>query len=141
MYLGHLRNDKTSGTYRLSCVSVNAGTSLEALEDLKEELSDSRVWVEKLTIPIAQLRWKVLVVQDKSLSSSDLVFVMVGSIVLLVASICLALWLRAVRHQQMVDLVHASERERNALMVRNADEAARAASNLNEILAHEVSCL
>lgn len=111
------------------------------LGTLRQELDQDSSWTYEARIRIAQQEWIVIMAAPKGAHTTrrDWIFCVVATAVLLVASVCVALWLRAVRRQQLAALHHAAETEKAALMLQNAKQAAQAASDLNDYLAHEVS--
>ena len=85
-------------------------------------------------------RWTVTVVAIDGTYESSLVFVIIGGVVVLVASGCLSLWIynNHRRMKKFSELKSKSESEKAALILENARQATKAERELNDFIGHEV---
>jgi signal transduction histidine kinase/CheY-like chemotaxis protein len=96
--------------------------------------------VQESKFPVASREWTVVVVADNDSFQPDLCFVILGSVLIFLASASLALGICA-SHRRSVKLnkIRAHAKAENATMrVENARESARAERKLNDFIAHEV---
>jgi len=91
-------------------------------------------------IAIEHQTWSVIVEAKNDSFSDKYGFVMMGGVLILIACCCLALWFhsRVRRMMHIEEIKSASEAEKAALIVQNAERAAQRERELNEYLAHEV---
>jgi len=84
--------------------------------------TDSLVWEE--TVQIADREWTILVKQDED---PHIVFVVIASVLIFMACVCLAVWYfsNARREERMHQLEAASEAEKAALILENAEKNAK----------------
>ena len=101
--------------------------------------SKSRYMIEH-DIPIEHQTWKIAVVAHEGTYQPDLTYVILGGVLIVVTSCCVALWF----HSRLRRAVHiqairsAADSEKAQLIVDSATKAAQAERELNEYLAHEV---
>jgi signal transduction histidine kinase len=110
------------------------------IEDLRRFKKTGKNWVQESSFPVASREWTVVVVADGSTFQPDFFFVILGSVLIFLASASLALGI-CVNHLRSVKIneIRADAKaEKAALMVENACKSARAERELNDFIAHEV---
>jgi signal transduction histidine kinase/CheY-like chemotaxis protein len=110
------------------------------IEDLRRFKKTGMKWVQETSFPVASRKWTVVVVADEDIFQSDLLFVILGSVLIFLASASLALGicvnhLRSVKINEIRDDAKA---EKAIMMVESARKSARAERELNDFIAHEV---
>ena len=85
--------------------------------------------------------WTVTIVAPKSAYQPNVTFVVLGAVLVLLASVCLALWIySSTRRTRKFNAMKAKvDSEKAALILENTRQAARAERELNDFIAHEVS--
>jgi signal transduction histidine kinase len=110
------------------------------IEDIRRCKKTGEKWVHESTFPVASREWTVVVVADQDLFQPELFFVILGSVLIFLASTSLALGIcmsnqRSVKINKIRDDAKA---EKAAMMVEIARKSARAERELNDFIAHEV---
>ena len=92
-------------------------------------------------LPLTNKVWTVTIVAPKSAYQPNITFVVFGAVLVLLASICLALWIySSTRRTRKFNAMKAKvDSEKAALILENTRQAARAERELNDFIAHEVS--
>ena len=87
--------------------------------------------------------WTVTIVAPKSAYPTKSTFVALGAVLVLLASLCLALWIytRTLRTRKFNAMKARVDNEKAALILENTRQAARAERELNDFIAHEVSSM
>jgi signal transduction histidine kinase/FixJ family two-component response regulator len=121
----------------LSDPSVN--TKFTAETDLSVLRLDGRS-IEERVITIADRKWIVVVVPTDSTYTQEILFVPLGSAVILAAFVCIAVWFYShiAKATKMAELIVIAKAETAALIVENAEQAAIVERELNDFIAHEV---
>jgi hypothetical protein len=106
------------------------------LEQLRK--IDSLYYEER--VKAANKEWIVVVHSLEGTYEPDLVFVILGGVIIFVASGCLACWVlnNTKRVEQFNQMREASDSEKAALILDNARQATKAERELNDFIAHEV---
>jgi signal transduction histidine kinase/CheY-like chemotaxis protein len=110
------------------------------IEDLRRYKNSGTKWVYESHFPVASRKWTVVVVADDDTFQPDLFFVILGSVLIFLASASLALGIY-VSHRRSVkinEIKAAAKGEKAAMMVENARKSARSERELNDFIAHEV---
>jgi signal transduction histidine kinase/CheY-like chemotaxis protein len=110
------------------------------VEDLRRFKKTGMKWVHESSFPVASREWTVVVVADKGTFQPNLFFVILGSVLIFLASASLALGI-SVNHYRSVkinDIRADAKAEKATLMIENARKSARAERELNDFIAHEV---
>ena len=107
-----------------------------------EELDGGAHLYREIDVPVANKIWTVVVVAPDDTFKADYAFVLVGGIIIFLATIGLAWWVNQ-NHKRMATmnrLKAESDSEKAALILESARKAAHAERELNDFIAHEV-CL
>jgi signal transduction histidine kinase/CheY-like chemotaxis protein len=110
------------------------------IEDLRRFKKTGKKWVHESSFPVASREWTVVVVADNDSFQPDLLFVILGSVLIFLASASLALGI-SVNHRRSVkinDIRADAKAEKAIMMIENARKCARAERELNDFIAHEV---
>jgi signal transduction histidine kinase/CheY-like chemotaxis protein len=110
------------------------------IEDLRRFKKTGRKWVQESSFMAASREWTVVVVADDETYQPDLFFVILGSVLIFLASASLALGI-CVCHRRSVKIneIRADAKtEKATMMVESARKSARAERELNDFIAHEV---
>jgi signal transduction histidine kinase/CheY-like chemotaxis protein len=110
------------------------------MEDLRRFKKTGSKWVHESSFPVASREWTIVVVADKGAFQPELFFVILGSVLIFLASASLALGI-SVNHYRSVkinDIRADAKAEKASLMIENARKSARAERELNDFIAHEV---
>ena len=88
---------------------------------------------------VANREWTVTIVDDEPMPTSTIVVVVIGSIIILCASVLLAIWVRTNQRKQvqMNEIRAQAEAEKSLLILQNARQAAKTERELNDFIAHE----
>jgi hypothetical protein len=94
---------------------------------------------ETVLIPVENKEWYIVITAVNAYEP-HIVFVVLGGIMIIVSSLCLAAWVftttrRVARHNEVTARMEA---EKTALLVDSAQQATKAERELNDFLAHEV---
>jgi signal transduction histidine kinase/CheY-like chemotaxis protein len=110
------------------------------IEDLRRFKKTGKKWVQESHFPVASREWTVVVVVDGSTFQLEFSFVILGSVLIFLASASLALGICAnhLRSVKINDIMADAKAEKAAIMVENARKSARAERELNDFIAHEV---
>jgi len=104
-----------------------------------EEIAMSELTKVKLhrfeEIEITNRLWTVAVVAQENTYEANNVFVIFGGIIILIASVCLALWV--FRMTKITKLKAEAEAEKASLIIDTAKRATQAERELNDYIAHE----
>ena len=124
-----------------SILDVNGnytGTSLPEIELAELEAQAGR-HIARKTSTIGSREWTFVVLADDDDFRPDIFFVVFGSSIILVLTICLVCWMRhnALRQARLAEFQANVEAEKTALVVRGAKQAALAERELNDFIAHE----
>lgn len=124
----------------LGGVRVEArGYGKDAQLEFLEEIPLSTLAQAKLhrfeEIAVTNRMWTVAVVAEGNTYQTNIVFVVLGGIVIFMAAIFLALWV--FRITKITKLKAAAEAEKAALILDTARKAAKAERELNDYIAHE----
>eukprot|EP00545_Synedropsis_sp_CCMP1620_P004737 CAMPEP_0119010656 /NCGR_PEP_ID=MMETSP1176-20130426/5154_1 /TAXON_ID=265551 /ORGANISM="Synedropsis recta cf, Strain CCMP1620" /LENGTH=814 /DNA_ID=CAMNT_0006963361 /DNA_START=160 /DNA_END=2604 /DNA_ORIENTATION=- len=130
LFLGAIQIDPVGGEQAIL-------TPLEEVE-LEEVLKADRMVTEE--IPVASKVWVVVVTAVEGTFQADLVFVILGGVIICIASLCLALWVwtNTCRMVRFNAERARSDAEKSALILDNAKQSAKAERELNDFVAHEV---
>ena len=114
------------------------GTSLPEIE-LSEVEAQAGRHIARKTSTIGSREWTFVVLADDSDFRPQIFFVVFGSSIILLLTICLVCWMRniAVRQDRLAEFQAAAEAEKTALVIRGAKQAAIAERELNDFIAHE----
>jgi signal transduction histidine kinase/CheY-like chemotaxis protein len=110
------------------------------IEDLRRFKKTGKKWLHESSFPVASREWTVVVVADEDTFQPDLFFVILGSMLIFLASASLALGI-CMSHRRNVkinEIRDDAKAEKAAMMVENARQSARAERELNDFIAHEV---
>jgi signal transduction histidine kinase/CheY-like chemotaxis protein len=110
------------------------------IEELRLFKKTGKKWVQESSFPVASREWTVVVVADEDTFQPGLFFVILGSLLIFLASASLALGI-CVSHRRSVKLNEIkadAKAEKAIMMVENARKSARAERELNDFIAHEV---
>jgi signal transduction histidine kinase/CheY-like chemotaxis protein len=110
------------------------------IEDLRRFKKTGKKWVQESKFPVASREWTVVIVADDDTFQRDLFFVILGSVLIFLASASLALGI-CVSHRRSVkvnEIRDNAKAEKATMMVENARKSARAERELNDFIAHEV---
>lgn len=111
-----------------------------AEEELEDVRGDSKLYQE-FDLQVANKVWTIAVLSLDGTFEPDHVFVVVGGLIIFVATIGLAWWVHqnTNRVAKMNRLKAEAESEKAALILESARKAADAERELNDFIAHEVS--
>ena len=125
--------------YLGGALSTPGGTSFAAETDLSALRAQSSER-EMEVVPIGDRNWIVAVVPTDSAYAPQLMYVIMGSAILLFACLCLAAWFytHMRRVAKMNEITAAAETEKAALIVESAERDVVVERNLNDFIAHEV---
>lgn len=99
-----------------------------------DELTNARFYrLEEINV--TNRLWTVAVVAQDDTYQANYVFVILGGVVILVASVGLALWV--FRMTKITKLKTQAEAEKAALIIDTAKQATQAERELNDYIAHE----
>jgi len=122
--------------------SSGATVELQFTQEVELEELNSRSYRLKTQqdIQVANRDWTVTVIAAKGTYQPHLAFIIVGGVIISIASIFLAIWVytnsrRVTRYNQ---LKSQSEAEKASLILENAKRATKAERELNDFIAHEV---
>lgn len=103
-----------------------------------DEIQGEYRYTEKLAL--TNRIWTVTIVAPKSAYQPNISFVVSGAVLVLVASMCLALWIytSTVRTRKFSAMKARVNSEKASLILENTRQAARAERELNDFIAHEV---
>ena len=106
------------------------------LEELR--LLDALVYTQ--TVDAANKEWIVVVHSLEGTYEPSILFVILGGVIIVVASVCLAAWVytNTKRVEQFNQMRAVAESENAALILDNARRATKAEKELNDFIAHEV---
>jgi len=92
------------------------------------------------TVSIANRKWTVTIIDEHDADRFRLVYTFLIGFVVFLAFLCLAIWVLATdrRNRTYSALKAHAAAERNALVLENANQAAKMERELNDFLAHEV---
>jgi signal transduction histidine kinase len=110
------------------------------IKDLRCSKKTGEKWVYESNFPVASREWTVVVVADNDTFQPNLFFVILGSVLIFLASFSLALGIN-VNHRRIVkinDIRDDAKAEKATMMIENARKSARAERELNDFIAHEV---
>jgi signal transduction histidine kinase len=110
------------------------------IEDLRRFKDTGKMWVHESSFPVASREWTVVVVADNGTFQRELFFVILGSLLIFLASASLALGI-SVNHRRSVkinDIRADAKADKATMMIENARKSARAERELNDFIAHEV---
>jgi signal transduction histidine kinase len=142
----HDISDPTSGgePVFLGAASVvretNGAVNIEFIEEEPfNSLSDGKLFHHQ-NIKAADRVWTITVVGVEGRWDSSMVFVIVGGVIILFASITLAFWVRTDerRTKKFNEIRQEAEHEKAALILKNARQATKTERELNDFIAHEV---
>jgi signal transduction histidine kinase/CheY-like chemotaxis protein len=110
------------------------------IEDLRRFKKTGKKWAQESRFPVASREWTVVVVVDGVTFQPDLFFVILGSVLIFLASASLALGIcvNHLRSVKMNEIRADAKAEKAAMMIENARKSARAERELNDFIAHEV---
>lgn len=113
-------------------------TFLDALVISDLNLDDSLT--REFTVRTATIQWTIVAVATDGTFEPDLVPSIVGSIFIMVASLCMALWIFSdmKRLRTMNSLKRQNDAEKACMVLESAQEAATMEQELNDYIAHEV---
>ena len=88
---------------------------------------------------VANREWTVTIVDDEPMPTSTIVVVVLGGLIILCASVLLALWVRTNQRKQaqMNEIRAQADAEKSLLILQNARQAAKTERELNDFIAHE----
>jgi signal transduction histidine kinase/CheY-like chemotaxis protein len=135
--------DRTSTWYNHGPESQGRVTVFDEetdIEDLRRFKKTGKKWVQETCLSVASRKWTVVVIADDDTFQPDLFFVILGSVLIFLASASLALGI-CVNHRRSVKLDEIrddAKAEKAAMMVESARKSARAERELNDFIAHEV---
>lgn len=94
------------------------------------------------TIQAANREWMVAITSINGTYEPDIVFVVLGGVIIFIASSALACWVHTnTKRMEAFNRVRTeAEAEKAALILENARQATKAERELNDFIAHEVSC-
>ena len=104
-----------------------------------EELSENK-YLQQDDVLAANRVWTVTVVDVNSHYDSNILFVTLGAVIILCASLFLAIWVHNnnLRNQRFNKMRSSAESEKAALILDNARQATKTERELNDFIAHEV---
>jgi hypothetical protein len=108
--------------------------------DLDELEETTVVFYDEDTIELASQTWTVSVVALEDTFQPNLIFIIVTGKFILIATLCLSLWIyTSMRRNTIIGaLKRETEAEKARLYVANAKQAAKTEQELNDYIAHEV---
>ena len=122
-------------------LTVDAVKSLpeQAYPDLVEEINESDLLYQDELVDAANKKWIVVVHSIPGTYNPDITFVVLGAVIIFVASIAIAYWMysntkRFAEYQRMRSV---AEQEKAALVIDSARQATKAERELNDFIAHE----
>jgi len=112
----------------------------ETLDELYERVAETKALYHEQVVHAANKEWIVAVYSVDGTYKPNVLFVVLGGVIIFVASLALAAWMYT--NQRRIDTYNqmkaASEAERAALILDNARQATKAERELNDFIAHEV---
>jgi hypothetical protein len=109
----------------------------KTLDELMAFVQDRRVLYHQETVEAANKEWIVTVHSLEGTYKANTIFVVLGGVIIFVASVALALWLYT--NQKRIDAYNKerseAESERAALILDNARQATKAERELNDFIA------
>ena len=107
---------------------------------IEEARASGNRYVYNTRMKIASREWTVVIVAQDDEYEPELGFILLGSIMIFVACLCLALWMWTSRRREakMSEMRLAAKAEKDAIVVKNARMAAKRERELNDFIAHEV---
>lgn len=128
-------NDNNNITHDLTFLNE---ISLDDL--LKDATNNKQRHYMQQDIQAANRVWTITVVSNESRYDTDILFVALGAMIILLSSIVLVFWVRhndnRTRKYNMERAI--SEQEKAALILENARQATKSERELNDFIAHEV---
>mmetsp|Transcript_42487 Transcript_42487/g.102348 ORF Transcript_42487/g.102348 Transcript_42487/m.102348 type:complete len:947 (+) Transcript_42487:339-3179(+) len=114
--------------------------SEQAYDDLVEEINESDLLYQDELVDAANKNWVVVVHSVPGTYNPDISFVVLGAVIIFVASLGIAYWMysNTKRVAQYQRLRSAAEAEKAALIIDSARQATKAERELNDFIAHEV---
>ncbi|KAL3936947.1 MAG: hypothetical protein SGARI_002342 [Bacillariaceae sp.] len=108
----------------------------EVLES--NECSHDHCYVD--TIEIANREWTITVIDQESQDTSSIILVVLGGVIILVASALLSVWVYTndKRTRKFNQMRSQADAEKASLILQNARQAAKTERELNDFIAHEV---
>ena len=106
--------------------------------DVSKLLDASECRSEKF--PVVNRHWTVVVCKASGTYVPKNLFIILGGIIIFFACSCLALWLWASNRRlaRFNEFKAAAEREKAALLIKNAERVAAAEKEMNEYISHEI---
>ena len=132
--------------YAVEADVIEARTNTEAnlteipMIELDELVESTVVFYFEDTLELASQTWTISVVALEDTFQPDLLFIIVAGKIVLIATLCLGLWIyTSMRRNTIVGaLKRETETEKARIHVANAKQAARIEQELNDYIAHEV---
>ena len=130
LFMGGISTElvKSSGELQTSFLEER---SIKAVRESASQTSED-------TVPIADRQWRIVVVDSDD--ELNLLFVILGGVIIFVACLLLAVWYvtSSRREARLNEIKLSAEAERAQLIVENAEEQTRRERDLNDFMAHEV---
>jgi signal transduction histidine kinase len=95
---------------------------------------------QERVVQVADKKWTVVVLSAQGTYEPKLTFILLGGIITLVGSVCVALWVltNTWRVSKISQMKAMADQEKAALIVENAKNATRLERELNDWISHEV---
>lgn len=110
-------------------------------DDLLDEIEESHSLHKDYPVEAANKRWIIITQATPGAYKPNLIFVILGGVIIFLAGVCLAYWVHAnsARMDTFNRMRSQAEADRAALILDNARQATKAERELNDFIAHEVS--
>ncbi|KAG7354541.1 PAS domain containing protein [Nitzschia inconspicua] len=111
-----------------------------SLEDLVESRNCKKDHCYRDTIAIANRQWTITVIDQENQISGTMILIVIGGLIILVASVFLAIWVRTndIRTRKFNEMRREADAEKASLILQNARQAAKTERELNDFISHEV---
>ncbi|KAG7351424.1 PAS domain containing protein [Nitzschia inconspicua] len=111
-----------------------------SLEDLIKSRNCGKDACYRETISIVNRQWTITVIDQENIVSTTMIQIVIGGLIVLVASIFLAIWLRTndIRTRKFNKMRSEADAEKASLILQNATQAAKTERELNDFISHEV---
>eukprot|EP00980_Cylindrotheca_fusiformis_P005944 scaffold1262_cov106-Cylindrotheca_fusiformis.AAC.1 len=119
----------------------DGSTRIEFVEEESlSSLSDGAGLIYQKEIEAANRVWTVTVVSMERRWEHSMLFIILGSVVILFVSLALAIWVRINDQRTKIfnEVIQQAEHEKAALILKNARQATKTERELNDFIAHEV---
>lgn len=109
-------------------------------EESYESLSEQGGLVHQQDIDVANRVWTITVIDSEGSWDNSMLFIILGGVIILFASVFLAIWVRnnERKTRRFNEMRQQGEHEKAALILQNARQATKTERELNDFIAHEV---